>query len=61
MKSENISKHFQTLHVQRNEFLPHLHSLSQEQLWYRPQNGKWSIGEHFLSLIFNCKNAQSSD
>ncbi|WP_144559548.1 DinB family protein [Bacillus thuringiensis] len=50
MKSENIAKHFQTLHVQRNEFLPHLHSLSQEQLWYRSKNGKWSIGEHYYHL-----------
>ena len=55
MKSENIAKHFQTLHVQRNEFLPHLHSLSQEQLWYRPQNGKWSIGEHFYHLYLIAK------
>lgn len=50
MKSENISKHFHTLHVQRNQFLPHLHSLSQEQLWYRHNDGKWSIGEHFYHL-----------
>ncbi|PGK38934.1 hypothetical protein CN907_13830 [Bacillus anthracis] len=50
MKSQNISKHFQTLHVQRNEFLPHLHSLSQEQLWYRKEDKKWSIGEHFYHL-----------
>ncbi|MGH0494777.1 DinB superfamily protein [Bacillus wiedmannii] len=50
MKSENISKHFHTLHVQRNEFLPHLHSLSQEQLWYRKEDKKWSTGEHFYHL-----------
>ncbi|WP_436864197.1 DinB family protein [Bacillus fungorum] len=50
MKSQNISKHFQTLHVQRNDFLPHLHSLSQEQLWYRKEDKKWSIGEHFYHL-----------
>ena len=50
MKSENIAKHFQTLHTQRNEFLPHLHSLSQEQLWYRKRGQKWSTGEHFYHL-----------
>lgn len=50
MKSENISKHFHTLHVQRNQFLPKLHSLSHEQLWYRQEDGKWSIGEHFYHL-----------
>ncbi|SCN42027.1 Protein of unknown function [Bacillus cytotoxicus] len=25
-------------------------TLSQEQLWYLPQNEKWSIGEHFYHL-----------
>ncbi|WP_426950635.1 DinB family protein [Bacillus mycoides] len=50
MKSENISKHFHTLHVQRNQFFPELHSLSQEQLWHRKEDGKWSIGEHFYHL-----------
>ncbi|PJN63443.1 DinB family protein [Bacillus mycoides] len=50
MKSENISKHFHTLHVQRNQLLPELHSLSQEQLWHRKEDGKWSIGEHFYHL-----------
>lgn len=50
MQSKNISKHFHTLHVQRNQFLPRLHSLSQEQLWYRKEDGKWSIGEHFYHL-----------
>lgn len=51
MKSENISKHFHTLHAQRNEFLPELHSLSQEQLWYRKEDGKWSIGDTFITYI----------
>lgn len=50
MQSENISKHFHTLHVQRNQFLPKLYSLSHEQLWYRKEDGKWSIGEHFYHL-----------
>ncbi|MDM5195663.1 DinB family protein [Bacillus hominis] len=50
MQSENIAKHFQTLYAQRSQFLSHLHSLSQEQLWYRPKKGKWSIGEHFYHL-----------
>ncbi|WP_329765399.1 DinB family protein [Bacillus nitratireducens] len=55
MQSENISKYFHTLHVQRNEFLPHLHSLSHEQLWYRKEDGKWSIGEHFYHLYLIAK------
>ena len=55
MQSENISKHFHTLHVQRNEFLPHLHSLSHEQLWYRKEDGIWSIGEHFYHLYLIAK------
>ncbi|HDX9653574.1 MULTISPECIES: DinB family protein [Bacillus] len=55
MKSENISKHFHTLHVQRNEFLPQLHSLSQEELWYRTEDKKWSTGEHFYHLYLIAK------
>ena len=55
MKSENISKHFHTLHIQRNESLPQLHSLSQEQLWYRKEDKKWSIGEHFYHLYLIAK------
>ena len=55
MQSENISKHFHTLHVQRNQFLPKLHSLSHEQLWYRKEDGKWSIGEHFYHLYLIAK------
>ncbi|KFN02361.1 DinB family protein [Bacillus clarus] len=55
MKSENITKHFHTLHMQREQFLPKLHSLSQEQLWYRHEHGKWSIGEHFYHLYLIAK------
>ncbi|MBE7120408.1 DinB family protein [Bacillus cereus] len=50
MQSENITKHFHTLHMQREQFLPNLHSLSHEQLWYRKGSEKWSIGEHFYHL-----------
>ncbi|MEH7458292.1 DinB family protein [Bacillus sp. JJ1127] len=50
MKSENIAKHFHTLHQQRSQFLPKIQSLSQEELWYRNEDGKWSIGEHFYHL-----------
>ncbi|MED0937415.1 hypothetical protein COE20_25980 [Bacillus cereus] len=55
MKSENISKHFHTLHEQRNEFLPQLHPLSQEELWYRTEDKKWSTGEHFYHLYLIAK------
>ena len=50
MKSESIAKHFHTLHQQRSHFLPKIQSLSQEELWYRNEDGKWSIGEHFYHL-----------
>ena len=51
MKSENISKHFHTLHVQRNEFLPHLHSLSKEQLWYRKEDKNGLLVNTFITYI----------
>ncbi len=51
MQSENISKHFHTLHVQRNHFLPYLHShYLKNNYGISPQNEKWSIGEHFYHL-----------
>ncbi|MDM5190306.1 DinB family protein [Bacillus sp. DX4.1] len=50
MKSESISKHFHALHQQRCQFLPKIQLLSQEKLWYRKEDGKWSIGEHLYHL-----------
>lgn len=50
MKSESISKHFQTLTGQRDQFMPDIQSLSQEKLWERIEDGKWSIGEHLYHL-----------
>lgn len=50
MKSESISKHFQTLTEQRNQFLIKIPYLSQEKLWNRNEEGKWSVGEHVYHL-----------
>ncbi len=61
MKSENISKHFQTLHVQRNEFLPSSPFTISRTTMVSPAEWKMVYWGAFLSLIFNCKNAQSSD
>lgn len=50
MKSESMSKHFHTLTQQRDQFTLDIKSLSQEQLWYQKEEGKWSIGEHVYHL-----------
>ncbi|MGZ9584324.1 DinB family protein [Paenibacillus marinisediminis] len=50
MKSESISKHFDTLTEQRYQLAETLQSMSLEQLWYRYTEGKWSIGEHIYHL-----------
>ncbi|QED47767.1 DinB family protein [Cytobacillus dafuensis] len=50
MKSESISKHFQTLSQQRSLFTHEIQFLSQEKLWNRKEDGKWSIGEHLYHL-----------
>ncbi|MCJ8013617.1 DinB family protein [Paenibacillus sp. KQZ6P-2] len=50
MKSESMAQHFHTLFQQRSQFTLQLHSLSQEQLWDRKEEGKWSIGEHVYHL-----------
>lgn len=50
MKSKSISKHFHTIAQQRYQFMPNIQSLSQEDLWYRNEDGKWSIGEHLYHL-----------
>lgn len=51
MKSESISKHFHTLTQQRYQFMLKIQSLPQEKLWYRIEDGKWSIGEHLYHLF----------
>ncbi|MEH6940705.1 DinB family protein [Bacillus sp. JJ722] len=50
MKSKSISNHFLTINQQRNHFLPKIESLSQEKLWNRNEDGKWSIGEHIYHM-----------
>lgn len=50
MKSKSISKHFHTLTQQRCQFMTKIQSMSQEKLWYRKADGKWSIGEHLYHL-----------
>ncbi|OXS74040.1 hypothetical protein B1B04_10525 [Lysinibacillus sp. KCTC 33748] len=55
MKSNNMAHHFHTLQEQRTHYLPCIHSLSQEQLWHREKEDKWSIGEHFYHLYLILK------
>lgn len=50
MKSESMSQHFHILSEQRDLFMPKIQSLSLEKLWYRKEEGKWSIGEHLYHL-----------
>ncbi|WP_286925797.1 MULTISPECIES: DinB family protein [Lysinibacillus] len=50
MKSNSMMKHFHTLQEQRAHYLPSIHALSQKELWYGSEEGKWSIGEHFYHL-----------
>lgn len=50
MKSNCMMQHFHTLQEQRSHYIPSIHSLSQKELWYRGEEGKWSIGEHFYHL-----------
>ncbi|MGE6256764.1 DinB family protein [Heyndrickxia sporothermodurans] len=50
MKSESMSKYFHTLTQQRDQFMLKIQSLPQEKLWYRKEDGKWSIGEHLYHL-----------
>ncbi|MGE7948136.1 DinB family protein [Lysinibacillus sp. NPDC093688] len=55
MKSNNMAHHFHTLQEQRTHYLPCIQSLSQEQLWHREKEEKWSIGEHFYHLYLILK------
>lgn len=55
MKSTSMAKHFLTLQVQRQHYLPAIHSLSQEEFWRVTREGKWSIGDHFYHLYLILK------
>ncbi|KOY82158.1 DinB family protein [Lysinibacillus macroides] len=55
MKSHSMAKHFLLLQEQRIYYLPAIQTLSQEELWHRPYEGKWSIGEHFYHLYLILK------
>jgi hypothetical protein len=50
MKSESMSKHFRTLTSQRDQFMLKIKPLSQDILWHRKDDGKWSVGEHLYHL-----------
>jgi DinB superfamily len=58
MRSNNLSRHFQTLAQQRASFLSEIKLLSQEQLWYRADDKKWSIGEHLYHLYLMVRMLQ---
>ncbi|MFJ7734623.1 DinB family protein [Lysinibacillus sp. NPDC097231] len=55
MKSNSMAKHFHTLQEQRTHYMPSIHALSQEELWHRKEDGKWSIGEHLYHLYLILK------
>ena len=55
MKSTSMGNHFLTLQEQRAQYLPAIHSLSQEELWRVTRERKWSIGEHFYHLYLILK------
>ena len=55
MKSQSMRTHFLTLKQQRDSILPTLKSLSMAQLWERPEENKWSIGESIYHLFLIAK------
>lgn len=55
MKSQSMQNHFTTLEQQRETIFPALQSLSNFQLWERPQENKWSIGETMYHLYLITK------
>lgn len=55
MKSSSMRNHFLTLTQQRDSFLPTLKSLTMAQLWERPEEDKWSIGESIYHLFLIAK------
>ncbi|NMD69394.1 DinB family protein [Bacillus sp. DNRA2] len=55
MKSQSMRTHFLTLKQQRDSILPALNLLSMAQLWERPNENKWSIGESIYHLFLIAK------
>ncbi|WP_100012563.1 DinB family protein [Lentibacillus sediminis] len=55
MKSQSMQNHFITLERQREAIFPALQSLSMAQIWKRPQENKWSIGETMYHLYLITK------
>lgn len=55
MKSQSIKKHFITLEQQREKVYPTLKSISRVQLWERPKENKWSVGETIYHLYLIAK------
>ncbi len=55
MKSQSMKRHFITLKQQRDSLFPKLQSLSMAQLWERPEENKWSIGESIYHLFLITK------
>ncbi|WP_428911789.1 DinB family protein [Niallia sp. Krafla_26] len=55
MKSQIMRTHFITLKQQRDNLLPTLQPLSRAQLWERPVENKWSIGESLYHLFLITK------
>lgn len=55
MKSRSLNKHFKTLENQRNTILPKLEALPFDELWKRPQEDKWSVGETIYHLYLLAK------
>ncbi|NMD69386.1 DinB family protein [Bacillus sp. DNRA2] len=55
MKSQSMRTHFLTLKQQRDSIFPTLKSLSMAQLWERPEENKWSIGESIYHLLLIIK------
>lgn len=55
MKSQSMKKHFITLKQQREILYPTLKSLTKVQLWERPKENKWSIGETIYHLYLITK------
>lgn len=60
MVSNSMEKHFTALLQERNRIFPQITKLTVEELWFRPSENKWSIGEilyHIYLLIRVFKKA----
>ncbi|RHW34001.1 DinB family protein [Lysinibacillus yapensis] len=55
MKSQSMRNHFLTLRQQRDSLVSELEYLSMAQLWERPNEEKWSIGESIYHLYLMAK------